>query len=901
MGCCRRKWLWVAVVVRSHKVWQPGWSKADHATQPSAEYAYKISQTEANAVTTKALQQDGTYRTTFSLYDGLLRTRQTQAPATGTANSVLTETHYDTRGWAWKSYGSYYAAVAPSATLYTATSVNQIPSAAQNLFDGTGRVTDALSLKKGTEQWRTVTQDDGDRTTVIPPNGGTASTTITDAQGRKTELRQYTDAARTAYQSTKYAYGKYDEPATVTDPAGNIWTYTFDNRGQQVAVNDPDKGLTSLTYDDEGRPTSAKDARGITLTTVYDKLGRKTAVKNGSSTLTDWTYDTVAKGQLSSTTRYDAGAAYTTSTNGYTDRYQPTSSTLTVPSAAGPLAGTYSWSYGYDEETGALEWTLNPAVGDVPSERVTTVFVDGHLPYKTTAGALTLVNSTQYDTFDRPTRTEFGATLGKKVYKTQTYDEHTGRPTGQTLDRDMAPQRVDDTTWTYDPAGNITGTTTVSGQDADASTDRQCFTNDVLGRLTSAWTAKTDCASAPATGTVGGPDAYWLSYGYDKLGNRTTQTDQLAGAATTCTHPAPNTGLPHGVQQATVTGGPDNGRRRPDRRGPHRIRSLLPHLRPPGHGDDGDRPDHARRYPRKQLPFGELRTNQSSAFGPRGFVGGTNDPTGLTHLGAREYDPTLGRFLSVDPIIDNGDPAQMNAYSYAHNNPVTKSDPDGLRPDGPASYNDERWASDRGMSAGYTYKSGTWIWHQNPRKDYDSQQRYRAYRANPAHYKVYHYNAKAVAQAKAKAAQRAADVKKSWWEQHKRTIIHQAINFGVAFIAGTAAIAICAGTAGLGCIVAGAVVGAMVGTPAHLIADKAMGHETTGGEAVGYRVKSASSGAFQGGFRYENEGKSPLIVGGRLAWRGATATSRGIGQGVSAAGRGASRAVAAVRRGYSGG
>ncbi|MGW6294636.1 RHS repeat-associated core domain-containing protein [Streptomyces sp. NPDC055058] len=123
---------------------------------------------------------------------------------------------------------------------------------------------------------------------------------------------------------------------------------------------------------------------------------------------------------------------------------------------------------------------------------------------------------------------------------------------------------------------------------------------------------------------------------------------------------------------------------------------------------------------RKQLPFGKLRTEQSSVFGNRGYVGGTNDPTGLTHLGAREYDPVLGRFLSVDPIIDIHDPAQMNAYSYAHNNPLTKSDPDGLRPDGPAggnSVNDDRWANDRGMTAGYTKKNSKWVWKQTPKKD----------------------------------------------------------------------------------------------------------------------------------------------------------------------------------------
>ncbi|MFE0364584.1 RHS repeat-associated core domain-containing protein [Streptomyces griseoaurantiacus] len=81
---------------------------------------------------------------------------------------------------------------------------------------------------------------------------------------------------------------------------------------------------------------------------------------------------------------------------------------------------------------------------------------------------------------------------------------------------------------------------------------------------------------------------------------------------------------------------------------------------------------------RKQLPFGQQRSAQTETIpGTRGFVGGTSDPTGLVHLGAREYDPTLGRFISVDPVINLDSPSQMNAYSYAHNNPVTMSDPTG--------------------------------------------------------------------------------------------------------------------------------------------------------------------------------------------------------------------------------
>ncbi|MFC6605530.1 RHS repeat-associated core domain-containing protein [Amorphoplanes digitatis] len=82
---------------------------------------------------------------------------------------------------------------------------------------------------------------------------------------------------------------------------------------------------------------------------------------------------------------------------------------------------------------------------------------------------------------------------------------------------------------------------------------------------------------------------------------------------------------------------------------------------------------------RRTLPFGELRTAASGWRGDHAFLNGRSDETGLTHLGAREYDPTLGRFISVDPIIDHSDPQQLNGYSYSNNNPSTLTDPTGLR------------------------------------------------------------------------------------------------------------------------------------------------------------------------------------------------------------------------------
>ncbi len=87
----------------------------------------------------------------------------------------------------------------------------------------------------------------------------------------------------------------------------------------------------------------------------------------------------------------------------------------------------------------------------------------------------------------------------------------------------------------------------------------------------------------------------------------------------------------------------------------------------------------------RQTPFGGQRGGNAALPGERGFVGGTRDvSTGLTHLGARDYDADLGRFVSLDPILDPGSPQQINGYNYANNNPVTLSDPSGYKPCGSA-------------------------------------------------------------------------------------------------------------------------------------------------------------------------------------------------------------------------
>ncbi|MEZ0158415.1 RHS repeat-associated core domain-containing protein, partial [Streptomyces griseorubens] len=85
---------------------------------------------------------------------------------------------------------------------------------------------------------------------------------------------------------------------------------------------------------------------------------------------------------------------------------------------------------------------------------------------------------------------------------------------------------------------------------------------------------------------------------------------------------------------------------------------------------------------RKQDPFGNQRgagETGANIQAHTGFLGATrDDSSGYQPLGARLYDPVVGRFLSADPVLDLNDLLQSNGYAYAHNNPVTMSDPTGL-------------------------------------------------------------------------------------------------------------------------------------------------------------------------------------------------------------------------------
>ncbi|MFZ2594012.1 MAG: RHS repeat-associated core domain-containing protein [Minisyncoccia bacterium] len=90
-------------------------------------------------------------------------------------------------------------------------------------------------------------------------------------------------------------------------------------------------------------------------------------------------------------------------------------------------------------------------------------------------------------------------------------------------------------------------------------------------------------------------------------------------------------------------------------------------------------------------PYGDIRQNtKATSFDTqRKYIGELYDDTAqLSYLNARYYNPSTGQFVSQDPVaqtlgINNIsqqlllDPQQQNLYSYAKNNPIKYTDPNG--------------------------------------------------------------------------------------------------------------------------------------------------------------------------------------------------------------------------------
>lgn len=76
-------------------------------------------------------------------------------------------------------------------------------------------------------------------------------------------------------------------------------------------------------------------------------------------------------------------------------------------------------------------------------------------------------------------------------------------------------------------------------------------------------------------------------------------------------------------------------------------------------------------------PYGELISSSSGDEARIGFTAQERDrESSFFLMGARHYDPEIGRFLSTDPLMELQ--PDQSPYSYAHNSPLILIDPTGL-------------------------------------------------------------------------------------------------------------------------------------------------------------------------------------------------------------------------------
>ncbi|MGW6688121.1 polymorphic toxin-type HINT domain-containing protein, partial [Streptomyces sp. NPDC054961] len=538
-------------------IWQPGQERANSAL-PVRKYSYAMNGTNApSAVLSQALMNDDSYTSSYSIYDGLGRVRQTQVTSPAAAfGRMVTDALFDSHGWQVKTSASYYTDQgAPSAALFLPNGGVQpdskIPAQTVQVFDGLGRATDTITQSFGVEQSRAKTEYPGaDEVRTIPPAGGFATATI--ANGTTSVLRQYKSNTPTgAYDETTYLSNTQGQELSRKDSAGNEWTFTYDLLGRPVKTTDPDAGISTTVYDDSKNLVTAMDARGKSATTVTDLLGRTIATYEGSAIdpakqVGAFTYDTKALGKPDSTTRYvggKAGSAYVSEVTGYDGGYRPLGTKITIPAAEKELAGTYQTTNTYDVY-GILRQTSLPGIPKAGLGVETLGFgidISGNLTGFAGKIGLTrtpYVADIRYDPYGRAIRTTVGA-AGTQVVSTTDYDAGTGRPVRSTLDKQTAATTsVDVFDYTYNKVGQLTS---IGDTQDGTGRDLQCFTHDYLGRLTQAWTDTGTQTTAPqpsvrgiggctnaagpafdGTGkpSVGGTAPYWQQYEYDAMGNR---------------------------------------------------------------------------------------------------------------------------------------------------------------------------------------------------------------------------------------------------------------------------------------------------------------------------------------------------------------------------------------------
>ncbi len=570
-------------------------------------------------------------------------------------------------------------------------------------YDDLGNLSELRSSAGGLE--RVVSMDN---------SSSGAVTSFTDAEG----------------QTTTFAYDGLDRLVLVTDPAGLELATQYDAQGNRVEVTPPGMPAHTFTYDSRDRETSYSAPLVSTEPTVqstsHDLEGQPTERVHADGRRIEVTYD--AAGRIGSATTSQGSYAfeYDPSTGQRTQISAPDLSTVTFEYAGDRIA-SISWAgtatgrvgLGYDADgqlvSHDVEGTLVNYAYDVDGQLVgagdlsvtrdaATGLVSG-TSLNLATSALTYngfgelqQSETLFDGAPLHTMSYTRDLLGRVIEQTEAY---AGTTTVTSYAYDAAGRLVEvsrngllDAIYTYDDNGNRTGvdgpggvvSATYDFQDRLLSYGSLTYEYLESGELLS----KTDGATGDVTmyeydelgnlRSVALPSSELIEYEIDGQSRRVgrlvdgvvtqrwlykddlepiAELDESGNVRTVFVYAddphTPAYMLKEGVPYRIVSDGTGS------------VRLVVNAT----DGSVAQRLDYD--------AFGAVVVDTEPGFQPFGFAGGIYDAaTGLVRFGARDYDPSTGRWTAKDPIGFDGD--QPNLYTYLGGDPVNDSDPAGLNP-----------------------------------------------------------------------------------------------------------------------------------------------------------------------------------------------------------------------------
>ncbi|MFJ5038208.1 RHS repeat-associated core domain-containing protein [Streptomyces parvulus] len=567
---------------------------------------------------------------------------------------------------------------------------------------------------------KTATQPTGAQSTMAwtQKAGGHYPETLTSAGGDKvtngydtsgnmmsqTDTTSGSDGAKWTYDynpksGTMDCDGLPGQRCSATDPEDNKTSFTYDSKGNLTTVDRPSaQEDVTFTYDALGRTDTVTDGRGVKTVYTYDKRDRlKTQTSDGKLTTfvydadgnirsrtspagaSVYTYDeqnrertrTLPAGGSSSVTYDEAGNVKTATDAGGTLTYDYNDAnqliTLTQPGGA-------KTSYGYDKN-GDRTTTTYPGGTEQKTDYdkssraekievrnggsvLSTITYDykksgrdsDKIHKRTTDGAALAYT---YDTKGRLTKaveTKDGSTTAGWAYCYDKAGNMTGRSTGTSLPACDNAQSVRE----YNNANELTSLGGNTGFSYDGDGNEISAASPTGARSAAQWTPYTQLSALTASGTAS-------AYGYAGLDNN----DRLTRGSSTFTNAAigmtreNTTGFvrePSGTLTAMTSGGASQ----------YYLTDVQGSVI--GLVDSAGKRTATYSYG----PYGEARTT-SGTNQPYRYTGTYLDPSGLYKMGARYYDPQLGRFTQPDPSGK-----ESNLYAYAAGDPVNRVDPSGL-------------------------------------------------------------------------------------------------------------------------------------------------------------------------------------------------------------------------------